>query len=91
MQLTQEGHELLTKILETKEIKVVRFFGKPTVMGFQLQIGIEMPKQGDDVFDMAGITFAVDPYMRSYVADMIVDAKEVDGEMTLAMTRVVNE
>lgn len=85
MNLSSEGKAYLTQVLADQPINTIRFYGVPGCCGVNLGAEIAEASGEDETVEVDGITFAVDPQIKSMLADVTIHAEESNGQLGLAL------
>lgn len=85
MDVSLDGKNYLTQVIEASEAKTLRFYGISGCCGVNLGVGLDEAHESDEIITIEGLTVAIDPQVKSQLAGVTIHAEEENGEMGLVL------
>ncbi|MFE4706966.1 Fe-S cluster assembly protein HesB [Peribacillus simplex] len=85
MDVSVEGKNYLTQVIEDSEVKTLRFYGSAGCCGVNLGVGLDEAQATDEVTFIEGIQVAVDPQVKAQLEGVTIHAEEENGEIGLVL------
>lgn len=85
MDVSLDGKNYLTQVIEESEAKTLRFYGISGCCGVNLGVGLDEAHESDEIITIDGLTVAIDPQVKSQLAGVTIHAEEENGEMGLVL------
>jgi iron-sulfur cluster assembly protein len=85
MDVSLDGKNYLTQVIEASEAKTLRFYGISGCCGVNLGVGLDEAHESDEIITIDGLTVAIDPQVKSQLAGVTIHAEEENGEMGLVL------
>ncbi|MFE0507180.1 Fe-S cluster assembly protein HesB [Peribacillus butanolivorans] len=85
MDISVEGKNYLTQVIEDSEVKTLRFYGIAGCCGVNLGVGLDEAQATDEVAFIERIQVAVDPQVKAQLEGVTIHAEEENGEIGLVL------
>ena len=85
MNITVEGKRYIEQIVANSKYKTLRFYGVSACCGTSLGVGLFAAQEGDEQFDIEGITIAIEPQVKPLLEGVSIHSKEQYGELSLVL------
>ncbi|MEK3797120.1 Fe-S cluster assembly protein HesB [Peribacillus sp. FSL H8-0477] len=85
MDVSLDGKNYLTLVIEASEAKTLRFYGISGCCGVNFGVGLDEAHESDEIITIDGLTVAIDPQVKSQLAGVTIHAEEENGEIGLVL------
>jgi len=85
MDVSLDGKNYLTQVMEESEAKTLRFYGIAGCCGVNLGVGLDEAQETDELVTIEGIQIAIDPQVKAQLTGVTIHAEEENGEIGLVL------